>query len=412
MSIITNTTNQQLPFFATTPKGLELLLVDELRALGITTAAEKLAGVEFTATLAQAYQACLWSRLANRIILKLTTFPAATPEALYAGVRRIDWSKHLDPNNTLAVNFVSAQSNITHTLFGAQTVKDAIVDQFREEYDARPNVERMQPDLSINLYLHRDLATVGIDLSGDSLHRRSYRLAGGEAPLKENLAAAVLIRAGWPKIAAAGGMLLDPMCGSGTLLIEGALMAANIAPGLLRDYFGFLNWKQHQPEVWEELLHDAQTRADQGILTLPTIVGYDADPNAIRIAFENIERAGLLGHIHVEKRELAELMQKPNEKPGLIAVNPPYGERLGEIEDLQPLYTLLGTKFKEQFAGWNAAVFTGNPDLGKVMGLRAKKFYSLFNGTLPCKLLLFDIIPEKFIDRSRHLDAAQNDTPE
>jgi 23S rRNA (guanine2445-N2)-methyltransferase / 23S rRNA (guanine2069-N7)-methyltransferase len=406
--IMSNVASHKLPFFATTPKGLELLLVDELRALGITTAAEKLAGVEFTATLEQAYKACLWSRLANRIILKLTTFPAATPEALYEGVRRMNWSQHLYPENTIAVNFVSVQSNITHTLYGAQTVKDAIVDQFREKYNARPNVERMQPDLSINLYLHRDVATVGIDLSGESLHRRSYRLTAGEAPLKENLAAAVLIRAGWPKIAAEGGMLLDPMCGSGTLLIEGALMAADIAPGLLRDYFGFINWKQFQSNVWEELLNDAQTRAEIGLKTLPTIVGYDADPNAIRSAFENIERAGMHGRIHVEKRELTDLTQKANEKPGLIAVNPPYGERLGEIEDLQLLYTELGTKFKDEFPTWKAAVFTGNPDLGKVMGIRAKKYYSLFNGALPCKLLLFDITPDKFIDRSRHLDAAQN----
>jgi 23S rRNA (guanine2445-N2)-methyltransferase / 23S rRNA (guanine2069-N7)-methyltransferase len=392
-------TRETHSFFATTPKSLELLLVDELRALGIIQVSEKLAGVEFTATLAQAYKACLWSRLANRIILKLTTFPAATPEALYAGVRRIDWSRHLNPENTLAVNFVAAQSNITHTLYGAQTVKDAIVDQFREKYNARPNVERMQPDLSINLYLHRDLATVGIDLSGESLHRRSYRLAAGQAPLKENLAAAILIRAGWPKIAAAGGMLLDPMCGSGTLLIEGALMAADIAPGLLRDYFGFLNWKQHQPDVWEELLQDAQTRADKGILTLPTIVGFDADPNAIRIAFENIERAHLHGLIHVEKRELSNLVPKQNAASGLIVTNPPYGERLGEIEELQLLYTLLGDKFKEHFTGWKAAVFTGNPDLGKVMGIRAKKYYALFNGALPCKLLIFEIVPEKFINR-------------
>jgi 23S rRNA (guanine2445-N2)-methyltransferase / 23S rRNA (guanine2069-N7)-methyltransferase len=391
--------DQIYAFFATTPKGLELLLVDELRSLGIAKTAEKLAGVEFTATLEQAYKACLWSRLANRIILKLDKFPAASEEALYRGVQTIEWFEHINPDNTIAVNFVSVQSNISHTLFGAQLVKDAIVDQFRENYAERPSVDRTRPDLNINLYLHRDIATVGIDLSGDSLHRRNYRLSAVAAPMKENLAAAVLIRAGWPKIAAQGGMLLDPMCGSGTLLIEGALMAADIAPGLLRDYFGFLNWKQHQPDVWEELLQDAQTRADKGILTLPTIVGFDADPNAIRIAFENIERAHLNGLIHVEKRELSNLVPKQNAASGLIVTNPPYGERLGEIEDLQQLYTLLGDKFKEHFTGWKAAVFTGNPDLGKVMGIRAKKYYALFNGALPCKLLIFDIFPEKFINR-------------
>jgi 23S rRNA (guanine2445-N2)-methyltransferase / 23S rRNA (guanine2069-N7)-methyltransferase len=392
---------QNLNFFATTPKGLELLLVDELRALGITTVAEKLAGVEFTCDLATAYKACLWSRLANRILLKLNKFPAATPEALYAGVQAINWYEHMDPEDTLAVNFVSSHSEITHTLFGAQKVKDAIVDQFREKFAERPSVSRAQPDISINVYLHHNIATLSLDLSGESLHKRSYRLSSVEAPLKENLAAAILIRAGWPAIAREGGMLLDPMCGSGTLLIEGAMMAADIAPGLLRPYFGFLGWKKHQPEMWEALLAAAEMRADKGVLTLPTIVGYDSDATAIKAAFENIDRANLHGLIHVEKRELDALIPKQNAKPGLIAVNPPYGERLGELETLQPLYTLLGDKLKEHFPTWKAAVFTGNPDLGKVMGIRAKKYYALFNGALPCKLLLFDISPEKFIDRAR-----------
>jgi 23S rRNA (guanine2445-N2)-methyltransferase / 23S rRNA (guanine2069-N7)-methyltransferase len=184
-----------LDLFATTPKGLELLLADELRALGASKAAEKLAGVEFTGDLALAYKACLWSRLANRILLRLAKVPAETPEALYAGVQSIAWDQHMDPNATLAVNFVSSQSQITHTLFGAQKVKDAIVDQIREKYNTRPNVEREHPDISVNVYLHRDVATISLDLSGDSLHRRNYRLGGGGiAPLKENLAAAILIR--------------------------------------------------------------------------------------------------------------------------------------------------------------------------------------------------------------------------
>lgn len=395
---------QQYNFFATTPKGLELLLVDELRALGIANAAEKLAGVEFSGDLTIAYKACLWSRLANRILLKLAKVPAASPEELYAGVQTIDWNQHLDPEGTLTVNFTTNNSNITHTLFGAQKVKDAIVDQFREKFNVRPSVARDQPDVAINIYLHHDLATISIDLSGESLHKRGYRLSAGEAPLKENLAAAVLIRAGWPAIAKCGGMLLDPMCGSGTLLIEGAMIAGDIAPGILRDYFGFQYWKKHQPEIWEKLLDDAVNRADKNVLTLPEIVGYDADSNMIKIAFENIERANLRGKIHVEKRELSELVAKPNTPIGLLVVNPPYGERLGELDELQPLYTLLGDKLKENFTGWKAAVFTGNPDLGKEMGIRAKKYYPLFNGALPCKLLLFDVIPEKFIDRSRFVN--------
>jgi 23S rRNA (guanine2445-N2)-methyltransferase / 23S rRNA (guanine2069-N7)-methyltransferase len=336
-------------------------------------------------------------------LLKLARMPVTTPEELYDAVQTIDWSKHLKEEGTLVVHFVSSQSAITHTLFGAQKVKDAIVDQFREKFGVRPSVDKATADLSVNVYLHRDVATISIDLSGDSLHRRGYRLSGGAAPLKENLAAAILIRAGWPAIAKTGGTLVDPMCGSGTLLVEGAMMAADVAPGVDRDYFGFLGWKQHQPQLWGPLIKEANDRRAAGLKTMPIIVGYDISPDAITAAFDNIERTEFLGRVHVEKRELEDLTMPPKAKTGLVITNPPYGERLGEIEELEPLYTLIGTKLKEVFSGWNAAVFTGNPDLGKVMGLRARKFYALYNGAIPCKLLLFDVSPEKFIDRSKHV---------
>ncbi|MHB1947446.1 MAG: bifunctional 23S rRNA (guanine(2069)-N(7))-methyltransferase RlmK/23S rRNA (guanine(2445)-N(2))-methyltransferase RlmL [Gammaproteobacteria bacterium] len=384
--------------FATTPKGLELLLVDELRALGAADAAEKLAGVTFTGNLELAYQACLWSRLANRILLRLAQVPAATPEELYAGVQTIAWDQHMNPTSTLNVNFTTAHSNITHTLFGAQKVKDAIVDQFRDKYHERPNVARENADININVYLHRNIATISLDLSGESLHKRGYRLEQGAAPLKENLAAAILIRAGWKKIAEQKSMLLDPMCGSGTFLIEAALMAGDIAPGLLRNYFGFLGWKQHDAELWNRLLTAAQQRREQGMALIPTIIGHDADSHAIKIAFANIERAGMHGKIHVEKQDVS--LCVPKEPNGLLVVNPPYGERLGEMPELPKLYVTLGERLKKEFAGWQAAVFTGNPDLAKAMGIRARKYYALFNGAIPCQLLLFDVKPEYFIDRS------------
>lgn len=388
-------------FFATTPKGLELLLVDELRALGAESASEKLAGVSFKGDLAMAYKACLWSRLANRILLPLAEVPAATPEALYEGVKTIVWDQHLDPSSTLAVHLVSSQSQITHTLYGAQKVKDAIVDQLRDKYGERPNVSRERPSISVHVYLYRDKATISLDLSGESLHRRNYRLGGGAAPLKENLAAAVLIRGGWPAIAKAGGTLLDPMCGSGTLLIEAAFMAADRAPGLGREYYGFLGWKQHQAALWQTLEDEARQRFLQGIKQdLPTIVGYDQDSSVVAIAIENIERAGFKGKIHVERRSLAQFEPNPKDQPGLVVTNPPYGERLGEEDDLQPLYTLLGERLKNHFTGWKAAVFTGNPNLGKEMGVRARHYYALFNGPIPCKLLLFDLEAASFVDRS------------
>jgi 23S rRNA (guanine2445-N2)-methyltransferase / 23S rRNA (guanine2069-N7)-methyltransferase len=391
-----------MQFFATTPKGLELLLVEELKTLGASEVAEKLAGVEFTGELRIAYKACLWSRLANRILLRLARFPASTPEELYEGVQTIPWDEHLDPQKTLAVHFVSSQSQITHSLFGAQKVKDAIVDQMRAQYGARPSVAKDRPDVSIHVYLYRDTATISIDLSGESLHKRNYRLGGGVAPLKENLAAAILYRAGWPSIAKSGGALLDPMCGSGTLLIEAALIAGNIAPGLSRPYFGFLGWKQYEPALWQEL--HAEAKAEGRFDHLPTLIGYDEDAYAIKLAFENIERAGLLGKIHVEKRELSILHASKNLTSGLIVTNPPYGERLGEQEELKALYHLLGNKMKQEFPGWRAAVFTGNPELGKQMGIRAKNYYSLFNGPLPCKLFLFEIETESFVDRSPEAD--------
>ncbi len=393
-----------LSLFATAPKGLELLMVEELRALGAVDPSEKLAGVSFSGDLALAYKACLWSRLANRILLSLAQVPAASPEELYAGVQTVNWSEHINPDGTLAVHFVCSQSNITHSLFGAQKVKDAIVDQLRNKFGIRPNVSRERQDVSVYVYLHRNTAVISLDLSGDSLHRRGYRLVSGSAPHKENLAAAILLRSGWLSIAKSGGTLMDPMCGSGTLLIEAALMAADIAPGLKRDYYGFLGWRKHRPSLWQSLLDEAKACSEAGLKSLPDIVGYDHDPISIKIAFENIDRAGMRGMIHVERRELSVFSPKQNAKPGLVVTNPPYGERLGDIADLQPLYTLLAERLKLGFAGWKAAVFTGNPDLGKQMGLRAKKYYALFNGSIPCKLLLFDIQPEYFIDRSPAAD--------
>ncbi len=391
--------------FATTAKGLELLLVDELRALGAEEVAEKRAGVRFTGDLITAYRVCLWSRLANRIILPLQTVPAATSDELYTNVQTIAWDEHIDPKGTFAVQAICAQSQLAHSMFVGQKIKDAIVDQLRDQYGVRPNIERDEPDVAIYAYLFRDQLIIGLDLSGTSLHRRGYRLDTGAAPLKENLAAAILYRAGWPALAAQGGSLHDPMCGSGTLLIEAAWMALDHAPGLLREYFGFLGWKKHDPQIWRSLLEEAYARREAGMARLPIIEGYDADKEAIAVAFANLERAGLLGKVHVEKRDLVQFAPKANASPGLVVTNPPYGERLGEVEELKSLYQQLGERLKTQFVDWQAAVFTGNPDLGKQMGLRSVHQYALFNGPIACKLLLFNIDPAHFVDKS---PAAEN----
>ena len=389
-------------FFATAPKGIEPLLADELRALGAFEVLEARSGVAFSGPLEIAYRACLWSRLASRVLLPLATFPATSPEELYAGVRAIDWSEHLSTASTLVVDASVSGSKITHSHYAALKVKDAVVDQFRDRTGDRPSVDAERPDLRINLYLLRDTATLSLDLSGDSLHRRGYRDEGVLAPLKENLAAAILIRAGWPEIAARGGALVDPMCGSGTLLLEGAYMAGDIAPGLLRPHYGFLRWRGHDAALWQRLIDEAQGRRAAGLARIPTIVGYDADHKAIRAAWANIEQAGLREHIHVERREVAALVAPSGESAaGLLVVNPPYGERLGEVEALKEVYGTLGDRLKEQFVGWKAAIFTGNVELGKKLGLRAKKMHTLYNGALECKLLHIEVQPENFVDRHR-----------
>jgi len=385
-----------LAFFATAPKGMEPLLANELHdTFNLSQISPTRAGVAFQGTITQAYRICLWSRIANRILLPLSTFPAPDPEALYEGVQTIRWDEHLAADGSLAVDFTSRQSQLQHTHFGALKVKDAIVDQFRTHYQIRPNVNQQQPDLRINVHLDHDQAIVSIDLSGDSLHRRGYRESGGPAPLKENLAAAILIWAGWPQIAAQGGQLLDPMCGSGTLPIEAALIAADIAPGLLRSYFGFLHWRQHDPARWANLLAEAQQRKVAGLSQLPKIMGYDIDKNAIRSALIHVERAGLTGKIHLEKRSLAQLTTLPS--PGLLVTNPPYGERLGNYEAMKQLYSHLGEVLRTHFQGWQAAVVASDLDMGKQIGIRANKRYTLYNGALECKLLRFNIEPQWFM---------------
>lgn len=376
--------------FVTCPKGLENLLQDELTQLGATDSRQTVAGVSCEATLETAYRICLWSRLGNRVLMPLAEGEVADADALYALVQTVDWLEHLRPSGTLTVDFNGRSDEINNTHFGALKVKDAIVDQIRSATGQRPSVERNQPDLRINVHLHRKRATVALDLSGDSLHRRGYRLKAGAAPMKENLAAAVLIRAGWPDPAL--DTLLDPMCGSGTLLTEGALMAADIAPGLFRQTFGFSRWPGHDSRLWQQLVEEARQRRSAGLARVTArFYGFDADREVLSRAAENARRAGVAELIRFEQRPLEQLQRPPESEKGLLVTNPPYGERLGEAQSLMFLYRTLGERLKQHFAHWQAAVFTGNPDLCKVMKLRSEKQYRLFNGTIDSKLLLFAV---------------------
>jgi 23S rRNA (guanine2445-N2)-methyltransferase / 23S rRNA (guanine2069-N7)-methyltransferase len=384
-----------MSFFASCPPGVADLTAAELRACGAPHTRELKLGVLFEGTLETAYRACLWSRTASRILMPLGNFPAATPEALYEGVAAIDWTQHLAPTGTLAIEFGGSSTGIKHTHFGALKTKDAIVDQLRERSGQRPSVELERPDIRLDVRLDRERATLSLDLSGDSLHRRAYRARGVAAPLKENLAAAVLLRSGWPAIAASGEFV-DPMCGSGTLVIEAAMQALDIAPGLLRSYFGFVGWRGHDRELWQRLVDEARGRREATANRRIVLRGYDSDAAAIRAAIENSERAQLRGFVHFERRELGELVRQSEAASGLVATNPPYGERIGDQERLQALYATLGQKLREQFQGWRAAVLTGNPPLAKAIGIHAKRSHTLFNGRIECRLLRFEITPEDF----------------
>ncbi|MBB3229034.1 23S rRNA (guanine2445-N2)-methyltransferase / 23S rRNA (guanine2069-N7)-methyltransferase [Luteibacter sp. Sphag1AF] len=379
-------------FFATCPKGLEYLLRDELVALGASDVREALAGVYFSGELATAYRACLWSRLASRILMPLAEFEAGDPEALYEGVQSIDWSEHLAAHGTVAVDAVTAQSKLTHSQFIALKVKDAVVDQFRDRSGARPDVDPQEPDVRINLRLRRDRATLSLDLSGLPLHRRGWREVQGEAPLKENLAAAMLMRGQWPAIYAEGGALVDPMCGSGTLLIEGALMVADVAPGLRREYFGFLGWLKHDIITWRSLFDEARARADEGLRNLrPVFFGSDTDPKMVQTAKLNAQVAGVSGFMHLDRRDAAHIAPPPETPRGLVITNPPYGERLGDRAELPVLYRDFGQTLRDRFKGWRAAVLAGDEELGRALRLRPDKRYALYNGALETPLLTFEL---------------------
>ncbi len=386
-----------MQFFASCPPGVADLLATELKEFGGTQTREIKTGVYFEGTLETAYRACLWSRTANRVLMPIGEADATTAQALYAGVQAIDWFLHLDTSGTLAIDFAGSSTGITHTHFGAMKTKDAIVDQFRDRFGERPSIDVERPDVRINVHLTRDRATLAIDLSGESLHRRGYRLRGVAAPLKENLAAAILLRSGWPAIAREKGGFVDPMCGSGTLVIEAAYMAQDIAPGLGRDYFGFLRWKGHDAILWTRLHEEASERRAQGGAQNAGRVlrGYDAEPQAVRAAIENAGRAGLTGSVHFERRDLRDLVCE-HPVPGLVAANPPYGERIGDVEALKGLYAELGSRLREQFVGWRAVVFTGNPRLAREIGIHARRSHTLFNGLIECRLLRFDVAAEHF----------------
>ena len=380
-------------YTATCPAGVGVYLAQELAGLGAVDVVERPIGVQFSGDLGLAYRVCLWSRLANRVILDLGSHKADTGDAVYEASSELDWLSHIPAGQSLMVDFTGKSRDIRDAQFGALRIKDAIVDQHRTKGRARPDVDVKAPGLRIHARLNKGVLNLGIDLSGESLHRRGYRLDGGLAPLKENIAAAALWAANWPARSREGEALIDPMCGSSTLLLEGALMALDHAPGLARSRFGFDGWAGHDALQWRAIKSEAEERRESGLQTQVEIRGYDGDIQAVRRSQENIQRLGLEHLVRLRCKDLSSVSRPTHRdlSSGVLVVNPPWGERMGSVVSLPPLYNRLGQLMREEFEGWRGVVLTSQIELGKAIGLRASKKHRFHNGRLELHCLQFEL---------------------
>jgi 23S rRNA (guanine2445-N2)-methyltransferase / 23S rRNA (guanine2069-N7)-methyltransferase len=375
-------------FWLACARGLEYLLADELTSLGATRAAAGSAGVSAEGDEGLPYRALMRSRLASRVLWPLAEFPCENEQDLYQGVHALPWLQHLRADGTLAVDAHVSGPALTHERYAAQRVKDAIVDRIRAEAGERPSVDVEDPDLRVNFAVRKGKGMISVDLGGGPLHRRGWRQSQGEAPLKENLAAAMLLRGDWPRIHREGGELLDPMCGSGTLLIEGALMAADEAPGLQRWGEALPSrWLRFDAARWREEREEAAERARLGRAVLkPVFHGADLDPQALHAAQANADRAGVGELLRLDRRAIASLPAMRATR-GTVVCNPPYDKRLAADPKL---YRELGDALQRSAPGWRAAILCGDEELARATGLRAKKTYLVNNGPIECTLLVVD----------------------
>lgn len=388
-----------LNFFAAAPRGYEYALSLELAELGASDIKESVAGVYFSASLELAYRITLWSRLASRIILVIYKGPCETPEQLYNAAYCVDWQTHFSNKSTFSIDFHGIGGFINNSQFGALKVKDAVVDRFRDDGCERPNVARVDADFKIDAHYRRGQITLGVNFSGPALHQRGYRATTGEAPLKENLAANMLVRSGWKQ---QPQDLLDPFCGSGTILIEAAMMTCDVAPALYRAKFGFQKWLRHQDNIWQGLMDEAKARASLGISRCTIkFFGSDIDSRLVALAKRNAENAGVAGLIEFSVSNALDV--KPPVENGFLITNPPYGERLGTVTSLLQLYYQLGDKFKSEFGGWKIAVLNSDIELLSALKLKADKQMKMFNGALECAFNLYTLHAQS----TRRIDPSQ-----
>jgi 23S rRNA G2445 N2-methylase RlmL len=370
-------------FFATTFQGVEKVLASELEALGAQNVKSANRGVSFQGDLTTCYRANLWSRTAHRILWQIATFDANDKDALYEGVRRINWLDHTDQHATLAVDTVGTNDNLIHSQFTSKVIKDGIVDWFRDKTGSRPDVDLQNPQFRVSARILGNECYLSWDTSGERLHRRGYRSdIGGPAPLKENLAAAIVLMSGYR----GQGVLVDPMCGSGTILVEAALIAQNRAPGLLGRQFAFVNHPTYEMRTWHNLVADARTGAVE--LEGCPIIGYDISEDAIRRAGAAAMGSGTDDIIRLKKMPVKKM---PGLEEGMMITNPPYGERLGDMNQLADVYRQLGSALKSSKPGVTGHVITSSKFLSQKMGLSPGKADPLWNGALECRLLHYEI---------------------
>jgi putative N6-adenine-specific DNA methylase len=375
--------NDKQNYFATVARGLEEVAAKELERLGAKDIRPDFTGVHFQGNKELLYRVNLWGRVFFRVLVPIAKVKSYNAQELYRSVREIDWSPYLHPDMTFAVNCTGKNDRLNHSHFTSLQIKNAIVDLQQSQFNKRSNIDTENPDLSIDAHIDNNRCIIALNSSGTSLHRRGYRPAMGLAPLKETLAAALIEMTEWQ----ADSAFLDPLCGSGTLTIEAAIKALNIAPGLFRQKFGFQTWPDFDRDLWLKLITEAKN-SQLTDFNFP-ILGSDNSAEVIEQARINAHYCGLEKYLEFTQQELTNI--EPPCDRGIIICNPPYGKRIGTETELAELYKLLGDIFKQRFTGWTAYILTGNKQLSKKIGLRTARRIPVYNGSLPCTLLKYEL---------------------